>query len=255
MLAQGRLKDLGPLLADLGRRDARPRRHERPRLGAPLLRDLPRDALHRDRAPLVRRSAASGSSSPAAALAYHADRARPRARHDLAAARGPTHKVFCPQTGGLALRQDCQSYQLVKSLYSIAQRRLRRHRARQGHVHDAGRPPADPVPEHRLHLLGARPGARPDRRRRAAARLHALRRARDEDRAAGRRRLLEAARRRPHVRLRAADVHHRRRRPAADPADRNHAAVRLVRRLVGGRELPAARRAAARLQPGQRAAT
>ncbi len=29
-------------------------------------------------------------------------------------------KVYCPQTGGLALRQDCQSYQLVKSLYSIA---------------------------------------------------------------------------------------------------------------------------------------
>jgi cell division protein FtsW (lipid II flippase) len=29
-------------------------------------------------------------------------------------------KVFCPQTGGLALRQDCESYQLVKSLYSIA---------------------------------------------------------------------------------------------------------------------------------------
>ncbi|MFL5955586.1 MAG: FtsW/RodA/SpoVE family cell cycle protein [Gaiellaceae bacterium] len=31
-----------------------------------------------------------------------------------------THKVPCPTTGTLALRQDCQSYQLVKSLYSIA---------------------------------------------------------------------------------------------------------------------------------------
>jgi cell division protein FtsW (lipid II flippase) len=31
-----------------------------------------------------------------------------------------TGKVFCPTTGGMALRQDCQSYQLVKSLYSIA---------------------------------------------------------------------------------------------------------------------------------------
>jgi cell division protein FtsW (lipid II flippase) len=31
-----------------------------------------------------------------------------------------THKVYCPTTGGLALRQDCQSYQLVKSLYSIS---------------------------------------------------------------------------------------------------------------------------------------
>jgi cell division protein FtsW (lipid II flippase) len=31
-----------------------------------------------------------------------------------------THKVFCPSTGTYALRQDCQSYQIVKSLYSIA---------------------------------------------------------------------------------------------------------------------------------------
>jgi cell division protein FtsW (lipid II flippase) len=30
-----------------------------------------------------------------------------------------TNKVFCPSTGTLALRQDCESYQLVKSLYSI----------------------------------------------------------------------------------------------------------------------------------------
>ena len=30
-----------------------------------------------------------------------------------------TGKVFCPSTGTMALRQDCQSYQLVKSIYSI----------------------------------------------------------------------------------------------------------------------------------------
>jgi cell division protein FtsW (lipid II flippase) len=30
------------------------------------------------------------------------------------------HPVFCSLTGGKALRQDCQSYQLVKSLYSVA---------------------------------------------------------------------------------------------------------------------------------------
>ncbi|HYZ78328.1 MAG TPA: FtsW/RodA/SpoVE family cell cycle protein [Gaiellaceae bacterium] len=29
------------------------------------------------------------------------------------------HKVYCPQVDRLTLRQDCQSYQLVKSLYSI----------------------------------------------------------------------------------------------------------------------------------------
>src|SRR5213078_3821075 len=63
--------------------------------------------------------------------------------------------------------------------------------------------------------------------------------------------LFEAAGRRAHVRLRPADVHHRRRRPAPDPADGDHAAVRLLRRLVGGRELLTARRAAPRLQPRQ----
>jgi len=31
-----------------------------------------------------------------------------------------SHPVYCPLTGGTALRQDCESYQLVKSLYSIA---------------------------------------------------------------------------------------------------------------------------------------
>jgi cell division protein FtsW (lipid II flippase) len=30
-----------------------------------------------------------------------------------------TAKVYCPSTGTMALRQDCESYQLVKSLYSI----------------------------------------------------------------------------------------------------------------------------------------
>jgi len=31
-----------------------------------------------------------------------------------------TQKVFCPSTGTFALRQDCESYQIVKSLYSVA---------------------------------------------------------------------------------------------------------------------------------------
>jgi len=30
------------------------------------------------------------------------------------------HKIYCPLSGHLELRQDCQSYQLVQSLYSIA---------------------------------------------------------------------------------------------------------------------------------------
>src|SRR5262249_29885610 len=112
----------------------------------------------------------------------------------------------------------------------------------------------DPVPEHRLHLLGARAGARARRRGGAAARLHALRRAWLQDRGASRRRLLEAARDRPHVRLRAADVHHRRRDPAPYPADREHAAVHQLRRLERGRQLRPARGTPARLQPGERGA-
>ena len=53
VLAQGRLKDLGPLLADLGRHDARARRDERPR---------------------ARRSSISGSSSRCSTSRRHAGR-------------------------------------------------------------------------------------------------------------------------------------------------------------------------------------
>ena len=67
------------------------------------------------------------------------------------------------------------------------------------------------------------------------------------------RRLLEAARRRPHLRLRAPDLHHRRRPAPGDPADRDHAAVRQLRRVEHRRELHPARRPAARLQPRERA--
>ena len=70
---------------------------------------------------------------------------------------------------------------------------------------------------------------------------------------ARRRRVLEAARRGPHVRLRAPDVHHRRRPAAGDPADRDHAPVRQLRRLEHRRQLHPARRPPARLQPGERA--
>ena len=119
MLAQGRLKDLGPLLADLGRDDARARRHERPRLGAPLLRDLHRDALHRHRR-------ASRTSLVGLGLflagGFVADREIAHVHERVTIWLHPwtTTKVFCPLDRRLALRQDCQSYQLVKSLYSIA---------------------------------------------------------------------------------------------------------------------------------------
>ena len=48
------------------------------------------------------------------------DRPRPRARRRSGCIRGRRTRSTARSTGGLALRQDCESYQLVKSLYSIA---------------------------------------------------------------------------------------------------------------------------------------
>ena len=140
-----------------------------------------------------------------------------------------------------------------KSLYSIANGGFGGTGLGQGTFTTVDGDAAHPVPQHRLHLLGDRAGARarsaPPRSSsstcsssRAASAIALL--------AAGR--LLEAARRRADVRLRAADVHHRRRRPARDPADRDHAAVRLLRRLERRRELRPARAAPARLEPRER---
>src|SRR5581483_9970698 len=178
------------------------------------------------------------------------DRPRPRARHDLAAP-VEEHGGVLPADRREGAPPGLPELPAREVAVLDRQRRVRRRRARQGHVHHDQRPSADPGDQLRLHLLRDRAGAGADRRRGAAARRDALRDARDEDRAAGRRRLLEAARRRAHLRLRAADVHHRRRRPADHPADRHHAAVRRVRRLVGRRELPAARRAPARVAQGE----
>ena len=164
VLAQGRLKDLGPLLLIWGGADARARRDERPRLRAPLLRDLPRDALHRDRAALVRLA----GLALFAAGGFAADRKIAHVHERITIWLHPwtTTKVFCPSTGGLALRQDCESYQLVKSLYSIGSGGFGGTGLGKGTFTSAGRHAADPLREDRLHLLGARAGARARRRRR-----------------------------------------------------------------------------------------
>ena len=52
--------------------------------------------------------------------------------------------VSCAQTGELALRQDCGSFQLVKSLYSIANGGFGGTGPRPGHVHDDGGDPIIP---------------------------------------------------------------------------------------------------------------
>ena len=85
---------------------------------------------------------------------------------------------------------------------------------------------------------------------RAAGDLPADRRARLQDRDAGQRLVLEAARHRADRRDGAAGVRDRRRRHARDPADRRDAAVRVLRRLLDRGQLHPARAAAGDLQPG-----
>src|SRR5262249_24605911 len=238
--------------ADLGRDDARARRDERHGLRDPLLRNLHRDALHRDGAVLVRRRRRR-PLPPRRLVRREQGQPHPGACHGLAASLDGAQGLLpadrrlraAPGLPGLPDRQ-------VALL--DRERRLARLGPRQGDVHDDVGHAAHPPRRQRLPLLGARARARADRRVGAAARLHALRRTGDEGGDPGRRRLLEAARGRPHVRLRAADVHHRRRRPPADPTDGYHAAVRLLRRLVRRRELPCPRRPAPGLEPGDLAA-
>ena len=193
VLAQGRLKDVGPAARDLGR--------------APC-------SCSSRRTTSARPFSTSGSSSrcstsrPRGSRTWSSgiglflaggcrrvpeDQPRPRARHDLAAPVDDAEGVLPVDRWALAAPGLPELPAREVALLD-RQRRLRRRRARQGHVHDHRRACVDPVRQHRLHLLGARAGARTGRRRGAAARLHAVRRARDEDRAPGRRRLLEAAR-------------------------------------------------------------
>ena len=195
---------------------------------------------------------ASRSSSPAASAPT---RRSPHVHERVTIWLHPwtTQKVYCPPTGGLALRQDCQSYQLVKSLYSIANGGFGGTGLGKGTFTTTDGHAADPVRQHATS--STRRSRRSSGSIGAAALLlvfmlfvaRGMKIALQAD--DGFSKLLAAG---PHVRLRAADVHHRRRRPARDPADRDHAAVRLLRRLVRRRELPAARGPAPRLQPRER---
>ncbi len=117
-------------------------------------------------------------------------------------------------------------YQIVQSLYGLADGGSDRHRSRARQPRPGARSPE------RLHLRGDRRGVGPDRRDGGADGLRADRRRRAADRPAHRPHLREAARRRPHHDRRRAGVHHHRRRHQGGPADRHHPAVRQLRRVV-----------------------
>jgi cell division protein FtsW (lipid II flippase) len=115
VLAQGRLKDLGPLLVIWG---------------ATMLvlvetNDLGSALLYFGIFIAMLYIATARLSFVAAGLGlfiaggFLADREIPHVHERIAIWLQPwtSHKVFCPLNGTQALRQDCQSYQLVRSLY------------------------------------------------------------------------------------------------------------------------------------------
>ena len=101
----------------------------------------------------------------------------------------------------------------------------------------------------RHDLLADRQRARPLRRLRGDPHLPADLGPRLQDRPARRRRLLEAARHRPHRRLRDPGLRHHRRRHPGDPADRRHPALHQLRRQLDRRQLRPPGAAAACLGP------
>src|SRR5579885_3753589 len=117
VLAQGRLKDLGPLLLIWGA--AMLVLVETNDLGSALLYfGIFLAMLY---IATARLSYVAGGLALFAAGGFVADREIAHVHERIVIWLHPwtTTKVFCPLTGTMTLRQDCQSYQLVKSLYSI----------------------------------------------------------------------------------------------------------------------------------------
>ncbi len=249
-LAQGRLKDLGPLLAIWGA--AMLVLVQTSDLGSALLNfGIFLAMLYAATGRALYVGVGLGLFLAGSAALYNSlDRVQQRVTVWLHP--WTDERVYCAINGKLEYRQNCDSYQLVKSLYSIANGGYGGTGLGKGTFETVDGTPADPLPEHRLRLLGDRAGDRARRRRRGAAPVHGLRRPQLPDRADRAGRLLEAARGRPRLRLRPADVHHRRRRAARRAAHRHHAPVRLVRRVVDPLELRHAGPAPARLQPCRR---
>jgi cell division protein FtsW (lipid II flippase) len=118
VLAQGRLKDFGPLLVIWGM--AMLVLLETRDLGGGLLYfGIFLGMLYVATARLAYVAAGLGLFLVGAWGVYHVT---PHVRERVTVWLHPwtEHKVFCPSTGHFDLRQNCQGYQIVKSVYSIA---------------------------------------------------------------------------------------------------------------------------------------
>ena len=124
--------------ADLGRGDARARPDERPRHRAPLLRDLPRDALH-----------GYGSAAVRWPPDWRCSSRRSRALPRSATRRRKRVTLPGPTPGG---RARSEGYQIIQSLYSIARGGFAGHGARQGTFTTTGGRQLIPFAQDRLHL-------------------------------------------------------------------------------------------------------
>ena len=108
---------------------------------------------------VVRRAPASCCSPAAPALLYdRLDRVQQRVTVWLEP--WTDDKVYCALNGAMEYRQNCDSYQLVKSLYSIANGGYGGTGIGNGTFESVDGTRADPVPRDRLRLLGDRAGAR-----------------------------------------------------------------------------------------------
>ena len=141
-------------------------------------------------------------------------------------------RVLCPSTGEMSEFVNCQGYQIAQSLFAQADGGLFGEGFGRSLLEAPGRHDSDPGAAHRPHLLRARQRGWAVRRRGPDRRVPAARVPRLQDRDARHGRLLEAARRRPDERARAAGVRDRRRRHPRDPAHRRHPAARLLRRQL-----------------------